>query len=566
MKKYLLITCALGAAALTSCQDEDFGYKSNEIAYNKAMTELLGTVDPNQDWINAEQGYVIVNSDEDNVKVFDGMTHRVIADYDFVKAGDKIYYNNTIGYKPFISNGVQMMAIEAGQSVAFAAAPLANITVTTTSTKKEFTYNEIRTIETTLPENADNTKKGGVNTNFEFTGNAQPVNGMVTFKLYALYWNTAANLEVGLYYYDPSTGALTDGGVVYTNKSGNTTLEGSRLSSRDYEVIGNVQDSRKYRWALSDISYDKFRSAAIQISVPENVIFGFYVQQTSDNKLYRYYSNPDLNHDDCANHPLCEGCHAGSFKFRLNDKFNESSICLGFEDWHSYDKEKNLLPDLNDIVFMLEDVELFDYTTDYYTLAFEDLGATNIEDLDFNDCVLQFTATTGKTNANVRLLASGGRLPIKVTYNGNTLISETHAALGQNLVPVNANQYYNGVTKDVVNNVAPVAYGITLESTNWDIKEVAKKFNLEVTRTDKNGEVKDQVHVPFSGGEYPYGFAIKGEFKWPGEQQRITSVYDDFATWASNTSKNTWYPWEVSTVDVPFSGDDINNSDKSVAQ
>ena len=541
---------ALSAAAVmlafNSCQDEDFGYKANEIAFNKAMTELLGTVDPNQDWINAEQGFVIVNSDEDNVKVFDGMTHRIIADYDFVKAGDEIYYNNTIGYKPIISNGVVMAEIEqSGQGISFAAAaPMANFPTGTGKTVS-FTRDDCKNIEETLPEEKDNTTKGGVKTNFEFTGNGSVTNGYITFSLYALYWNTAANLEVGVYYYDPSTGSIQDGGVIYKNKRGNTTLKGRRILARNFETIGDTRDSRTYNVAI-DYNYQEFQTTGITVTVPANVIFGFYVQQTSDNKLYRYYSNPNLN-TDCPTDSKCKTFHAGTFKFNMANKFDSDAICIGFEDWDSD------VSDLNDIVFMLEGVELFDYSTDSYTLAFEDLGATNIEDLDFNDCVLQLTATNGKKNANVRLLASGGRLPIKVTYDGNTLISETHAALGQDLVPINANQYYSGVTKDVVNNVTPVAYGLTLESTDWDIKDVVKRFNLEVTRTDKNGEVKAQVHMPFSGGEFPYGFAIKGEFKWPGEQQRITVKYPDFAAWATDPSKNTWYPWDTASADFQSS-------------
>lgn len=61
LKAGLLAVIATSAMVYTSCQDEDFGFNSRDIAYNSSLVKVLGTPSPDQTWTTAVQNTVNFN-------------------------------------------------------------------------------------------------------------------------------------------------------------------------------------------------------------------------------------------------------------------------------------------------------------------------------------------------------------------------------------------------------------------------------------------------------------------------------------------------------------------------
>lgn len=552
MKKLFLLPLALGSVLLSSCQDEDFGYESSKIAYEKTMSQMLGEVAPDQTWVNAEQGYVTISEECQNVKVFDGLTGKVIANYDNLRPGSKVYYNATIGYNPTISNGAVAMEVKNGQTVSFASL---NNTASPVTVTYGNTDQSIHTFKDVDPNDYVNFRSNMIEKDFhrygndaeeirknvEYVATSSDEGGMSTFVMYPCFWDSEEPLTVGIYYYDPATGnVVVDNTIVFQNREGNTVLFGNNSSS--------TQKMTNWECATKGKSTDRPSSASapftqwdvfpIEITVQKNLVFGFWIKGAGDQI---YFSNPALN-DDCTE----DDCsHSGTFD---PDKNGKEKYYRPFypveEEWAGEPEPLYLGMNANshkqngyyDIYFVLKAVRNINYETSSYTLCFEDLGATSWQDMDFNDCVLKLTCANGQKTAGLQLLAAGGVLPIKVTYNGTSVWNEIHEALGKGLVPVNANQFKTGVTKDVETADA-VSATITLPDS-WTIQSLVAKIGLDV-------DGKTQVSIPETTGDYPKGFAVAGDFQWPGEQQNITTVYGDFSTWAAKPDFSYWYPWSA---------------------
>lgn len=553
MKKLFLLPLALGSVLLSSCQDEDFGYESSKIAYEKTMSQMLGEVAPDQTWVNAEQGYVTISEECQNVKVFDGLTGKVIANYDNLRPGSKVYYNSTIGYNPTISNGAVAMEVKNGQEVSFMAAGGSVVPKIEVGDdyKVSFSLDLIH---------KDIFRQEGIPdeiNNFEFVPTSTSPSTMLTFDVYPLYWNTIDELTVGLYYYDPITKEKVDWDTpVYQNRKAN--YESGILQNRKYQERGeeyvNIGDCDDSRYKTDGSSKSQtFRVKPISVTIPANLVFGFYVQS---NDGPRYYANPALN-KPCStdNVSVCNcGVHASAYAVTSGYRtdfyawqdgaYRGEVLYVGLSADHDDNNEiilggtktKPITQPSRNIYFAITNVRTINYETSSYTLCFEDLGATSWQDMDFNDCVLKLTCANGQKTAGLQLLAAGGVLPIKVTYNGTSVWNEIHAALGKDLVPVNANKFKTGVTKDVETADA-VSATITLPDS-WTIQSLVAKIGLDV-------DGKTQVSIPETTGDYPKGFAVAGDFQWPGEQQNITTVYGDFSTWAAKPDFSYWYPWSA---------------------
>lgn len=552
MKKLFLLPLALGSVLLSSCQDEDFGYESSKIAYEKTMSQMLGEVAPDQTWVNAEQGYVTISEECQNVKVFDGLTGKVIANYNNLRPGSKVYYNATIGYNPTISNGTVAMEVKNGQDVSFKAAgrAVSPISVSYGNTDKTITCfkdvdpsSYVNFKSNFIEKDFHRYKIGDKNIrgNVEFVATGDAVDGKVTFVLYPAYWDSPEHLTIGLYYYDPATSDLVvDKTPIYKNREDNSVLFGNatdkKQSANDWICVGDVTSSND----RTEGGYQKLTQwdvFPIYVSVQENLVFGFWIKG-DDDKLY--FANPALN-DDCTD----EACsHSGTFDINAKETYYRRFYPVE-DEWAGEAAPLYIGMNANshkpngfyDIYFVMKAVRNINYETSSYTLCFEDLGATSWQDMDFNDCVLKLTCANGQKTAGLQLLAAGGRLPIKVTYNGAPVWEkEIHAALGKDLVPVNANQFKTGVTKDVETADA-VSATITLPDS-WTIQSLVAKIGLDV-------DGKTQVSIPETTGDYPKGFAVAGDFQWPGEQQNITTVYGDFSTWAAKPDFSYWYPWSA---------------------
>lgn len=260
------------------------------------------------------------------------------------------------------------------------------------------------------------------------------------------------------------------------------------------------------------------------------------------NCQYMYFSDAELN-------DVVRNANFSTFTFPATAAFNVmGQNCISFEDWPS-----NGSIDWNDAIFTVEapfqDFSSFDEVQSF-VIAVEDLG--NTHDFDYNDCVVrvqQSTTTLKYSNgtfdtsvnpATVTLLASGGTLPIAVTYDETTLIPETHAAFGvESTIPVNV----GSTTK------APVTVTWTNAPENLSMAVDAPKFKFIVTN---DGGETTTVNVPTATkgtNNAPVAFVIPDaqSWTWPGEGVNITSVYSDFATWVANNndaSANYWYNFQ----------------------
>lgn len=263
---------------------------------------------------------------------------------------------------------------------------------------------------------------------------------------------------------------------------------------------------------------------------------------------YAFFSDSELN--DVMQGTGGDG-YFGSFNFPATAAFNVMGRnCISFEDWPQAGSI-----DWNDAVFAVDapfqDFSSFD-EVESFVIAVEDLG--NTYDFDYNDCVirvsqsttkLEYSNGTTKTTVNpatVTLLASGGTLPIAVTYNDQTLIAETHSAFGvESTVPVNVGAN-GGASK------AAVTVEWTNAPTDLSMAVAAPKFKFIVTNDGSNTTVNVPT-VTEGDNNIPVAFVIPDvqSWTWPSEGVNITSVYPDFANWvADNDDANAayWYNYQ----------------------
>lgn len=146
----------------------------------------------------------------------------------------------------------------------------------------------------------------------------------------------------------------------------------------------------------------------------------------------------------------------------------------------------------------------------------EDLSAETGTDFDFNDVVFD-VYTDNNGNAEVRLLAAGGTLPL--TING----VEVHEAFG---VPVST-MVNTGLSQG--HTAAPIlVQGITNET------DVNEKIKLVVM---KNGT---PCELTAYKGEPAAKFAVPRQIEWQVERQEFTKMYPGFKDWVGDPSIQWW--------------------------
>lgn len=224
---------------------------------------------------------------------------------------------------------------------------------------------------------------------------------------------------------------------------------------------------------------------------------------------------------------------------------------LGIEDDSDYD--------INDYVFEIGGVQgtTRDITPEdhkYYTkeeetswvFASEDLGGSH--DYDFNDVVWEFvqkftisgevgvarSIVTEFKGAYVRILASGGTLPVRIMYDGNAVGGkEVHQLFGQpesNLyTPINV----TGTKPSLAPIEIPLA---SITEPVVDVNEIKDKFSVSVTGNDGQSFFVKAPNV----GEAPQVLLLPAGWDWPSEGTHITLVYPDFERWTDSMEENGW--------------------------
>lgn len=231
---------------------------------------------------------------------------------------------------------------------------------------------------------------------------------------------------------------------------------------------------------------------------------------------------------------------ANTFKFR-------DLVIMGFGDEVAGDK------DLNDICFIVNGHidEPEDITPENvpepepvsWLMACEDLG--NTDDFDFNDVVFKVSHVANETKAKITALASGGTLPVELTYNGDVLTG-----------PNNSKTHFNSWFDDgrIEDGQAINAGAGTVQATGKSIEiPVPVDFSLANASVsngrmggfalkvyDREEGTYTEIAAP-NDGDAPQMMCLPSNWVWPNERTRITEAYPLFGEWGSNYNVTNWY-------------------------
>ena len=538
MKKYLLFACALGAAALTSCQDEEFGYDAESISYEKAFINEFGDVDPNQDWLG-EAGII------DAVK---GLT-RATGDYSWTTSTETYgAWDNT-------------------KYITFAAALVNGI------------YKYVPNGSST------NLSNDGVTSNFSFYSTTKE-----TITLYPVFtwatrnWDTN---QVGIYILNANTNTVT----VYAPfwKGSQSSMDTTKGNHITYSTNGTTYTnwtptSNKPGSGSSESNpYAYYKNYGFEFAVEAGTIWGLYITgnkntsagtSVSESTTTNYFNLADLNPSNvvsAANFTVS----GASVTFHDPDRTNnvDSTVttvkCNTFEDMPNCSSNN----DYNDIMFVVESKSItIPYTEAQYRVMSEDLGAiyngsyvitdesgatVSKSDLDFNDIVFDIfhkdkkggsgiDAEEGEEKMTITLQAVGGDLPIYLYYtngtgNEPTLVGgkELHLAMGGeidestgNYRPINVGAK-NGMTIDEVPSFEIAC------NKDFNMVDFGQYFTIEVG-DDRTGTT---IYTPFvnNKGKVPQAFVTNQTVMWTNENESIASKYSGFTTWVGDATSWNWY-------------------------
>ena len=526
MKKYLLFACALGAAALTSCQDEEFGYDAESISYEKAFINEFGDVDPNQDWLG-EAG--IIDQQKALTRANSGYTE---------EAQEGTYAESS-------------------------------------SSTLEFTNEMVTSILQYVP-NDDQTNYTKITCNFQ---NYTAVE--TAYTIYPISWNAQRNYKtnsVGIYIMDGTT-------IKYYQPfwkngdnliAGNTTSYGETFDT-DSKLSGysTTGKTTTYNW------YKYYKATGYTFTMPAGTTWGLYITgnvdtfkgQTDDTGRYsktttttRYYSMDDLNpapaegssvsFDNLIAGGTFEATYNGE-KYRMYT-FEDQPDCYANNDW-------------NDIMFYMEgEVITIPYSDAQYRVMCEDLGSvygaseaiyegetvTSYSDIDFNDIVFDIfhvdqvegqTHSQGATEMTITIQAVGGELPISLYYtNGTTKQqiggAELHEAMG---VTADTDGRYSPIN---VGSTTGGKTGVTVDAKDFTVS-CAQDFNMKdygqyFTVVVNDGRKGETIYRPFYNnvGKVPQAFVTSQSVQWTTEGQSIKSKYSGFEEWVNAATGNwNWY-------------------------
>lgn len=397
-----------------------------------------------------------------------------------------------------------------------------------------------------------------------------------------VYTDAFYSLESASPLFYSKTGSFTLYPCWYTSESGQSASLGIYYYNNDQIVevpifnndkdddwyqLFSVNDGGQYRSYtdahMSSLAnygdFDKvhYRSKGIQVTVPANTAFGFYV--IGNDQAGKYYSEE-------LRYSFADAWTLNSLDMWLkwgNDSYiNGQKEYFGHVAYIDVDGRKYLgcddgcevitgrgvsTPQYYHMVFsisgdlsdrLIADPETnpetepespnagkFTNDTLSWILACEDLGEN--ADYDFNDIVLKITHVSGSTNADVTLMAAGGTLKSNVWF-GDTDLGEVHELFEvDDTIMVNTWQQLTG--RPQVHKTITVPEDFTMSSENMG------GFMI------RRGDITGIVAAP-EQGSVPYMICVPGDWKWPREMTRITDAYPSFAGWCTDHTTNLdWY-------------------------
>lgn len=594
MKKFTKIMSAAVLAAaslsLSGCQDEDFGYTADQIAYEKLFVSAFGKIDPNHDWNLAEQGQVSVTpGSSSNIKIYAkiGEQYQLVADYADVQGTQNLKFDAIDGTKEvMVSDGHYAEVVPVGGSINFGSATRATITgtqygvtVSNTSDYIYFTDDLAKAYNDVCPEGKNNANK--VTSNFTLVSNGP-------FTIYPVYFKTSSNSNIGVYYRDADDNLITVD--FYRMKEGDdfqywcptaSYADGNPVPGwKDFQTFDQSADAPQASGSstsIGGVENIKYRSKGITIDMPKGTVFGLYMYvhtnagvEFTDASAWYNYSETALNTMDRFH---------GSEKLMNNADnlalagFYTVGNCtyFSFEDW-------NPDQDLNDMVFMFDGSNIptpVDNTATEWLVACEDLNVTgSFDDEDFNDIVFKVSHGqyngSGYTTMQFTPLAAVGTYRSDIYANNGSedvFIGEIHELVKPGTRPVSTNLYdvINGetvgdagpsITLPCDANFSMDAYipgnytsssseyaqtkmgGFTIRSYR-DATDASAEDAKVIAPNDRRGTAGAMFCIPASWTD---ANSIRYTWKWPKETTNIALVYPSFTSWVSDMSSNTdWY-------------------------
>lgn len=254
-----------------------------------------------------------------------------------------------------------------------------------------------------------------------------------------------------------------------------------------------------------------------------------------------------------------------------------------FESWGNQNNEKLLADGIcDDLILKLTPAHNAAYTS--LRIMVEDLGGetgtTNKSDIDYNDIVLDVTATTEGTGTNAKsvvyltMQAAGGTLPLIVNYGGIDLF-ETHAFFENDWTMYNDNRYDKAAVdyskmyrtghesdpggrsaktfKLYVGTDVPSSETKAMRVSTFDMKQLsikvyrftADKYVQSTGAADPVEWITHTVNSNVSSGA-PVMFCVPQkdsngqEVKWMKERKAIDTGYPEFSSWVADSSVEFW--------------------------
>lgn len=554
MKKYLfLIFTLLISLVAVSCQDEDFGYKKEDISFHASVKKTFPVISPEQNWTTTKTctfDCEINTPGSFKIKVFtasptDAENNSVLlAQFDGPFEGmTGKSFPITIDYPSHLETLYTAIEYTDGQGY------IINEISTNTPDKQTSVFGSK---SETRSSNGSNTPSFTPSGTQELSARFYTENN---------FFNNNGNPTGDKHFYFLSTGEKMYLAPIFVGDDlGNIDLG---LASHNYEVTIyiHIKSPDDADWG-NPIEFCKFDRENQILSVYNNGNEVYRNRRTNYNKYKCAYVGL-LSHNHNLEKTICDVMEldipAGyKYKFSYNT-INKNALvnkristgdteqgywCYLSQQYQSDEKNLRLLGmrnssngnTFNDIVFAFISQEPLKVSTEQqtqvaeYTLVYEDLAAK--ADFDFNDVVVKLTHVQGQTPALVSLQAVGGTLPVYM--NSVFKNEELHNVLDVNdtSIPVNV----NAVDGEDGKRPITVAYNINTSSTTL---EIAKSLTVQVNKPGSE---------PYNVGwteENPRVLIISGDktgFVWPDEGEAIYTKYPDFKAWVeSPSSAPTWW-------------------------
>ncbi len=185
-------------------------------------------------------------------------------------------------------------------------------------------------------------------------------------------------------------------------------------------------------------------------------------------------------------------------------------------------------------------------STQSWILACEDLGGSF--DYDFNDIVFELSqkitthtinTTVSYGDIQVKVLASGGILPVKLVYDNTTIGGEIHGkAYGQSansegtFVPVN-------VEKGTLVEAKPIGT-IPSNGAALDFDVIKQKIKVVVSDAAAAGDFVVAMRHGNETDKVPQILILPGDWRWPLEKKGIHQAYPKFSEWVIDSRNANW--------------------------